>query len=102
MVDLMVPRCTDTVTVREMDRDELSGLVTTVHSKFTDRPRDEVGDVVRSAYRHLARNATVTAHLIPLTLNRSIRLMRIAQNQGCGSEPGELLVRGDCPTRKTG
>lgn len=102
MADLAALLRADTVPVREMDRDELSDVITAVHSTFTDRTHDEVGEVVRGAYQHLARNATVTAHLIPLTLNRSMRLMRIAQNERRESGPGELVVKANWSARKAG
>lgn len=56
--------------------DELRGIAATLSRKFPARPRAEVEAVVRAAYRHLEGCATVTAHLIPLTLNRSRRLLR--------------------------
>jgi hypothetical protein len=59
-----------------MLEDELAGIVATVHAKFPNHPRAEVAEVVSEAYRHLQAGATVTGHLIPLTLNRSLRLMR--------------------------
>lgn len=102
MIDHAALLLPDVVPVREMDRDELSGVITAVHSKFPDRTRDEVGDVVRSAYRHLAHNATVTSHLIPLTLNRSMRLMRIARNQHRDSGLGEPVARLSTMVRHAG
>ena len=61
---------------REMFEDELGAVVAAVHAKFPDHPRAEVEEVVSEAYQHLQAGATVTGHLIPLTLNRSLRLMR--------------------------
>jgi hypothetical protein len=64
----------------EMVRDELEAVIASVHAKFPDRPRPEIETVVREAYRDLARSAVVTSHLIPLTLNRSTRMMRAIQD----------------------
>ena len=61
---------------REMVDDELGAVVAAVCAKFPDHSRAEVADLVSQSYRHLQAGATVTAHLIPLTLNRSLRLMR--------------------------
>lgn len=65
-------------------RDELTDVIRAVHAKFPDRPRSEVENVVRGTYRDLARTAVVTSHLIPLTLNRSTRVMRAAQGHDRG------------------
>jgi hypothetical protein len=51
-------------------------VTSTVCTKFPSRPRAEVEAVVGEAYRHLQAGAAVTSHLIPLTLNRSLRVMR--------------------------
>jgi hypothetical protein len=59
-----------------MVADELGRVISTVCAKFPSRPRAEVEAVVAAAYRHLHAGATVTSHLIPLTLNRSLRVMR--------------------------
>jgi hypothetical protein len=56
--------------------DGLGGVISTVCAKFPTSPRIEVETLVLAAYRHLEAAATVTSHLIPLTLNRSLRLMR--------------------------
>ena len=61
---------------REMFDDELGAVVAAVCAKFPDHSRAEVADLVSQSYRHLQAGATVTGHLIPLTLNRSLRLMR--------------------------
>lgn len=86
MLNHLVPT---TGPVRAMDRDELGDVIAEVQATFPERPREEVEDVVRGAYRHLACTATVTAHLIPLTLNRSMRLMRIQRNRHPANGPGE-------------
>ena len=59
-----------------MVEDELDGIVSAVCAKFPSRPRAAIEGLVSQAYRDLRARATVTAHLIPLTLNRSLRLMR--------------------------
>lgn len=55
--------------------DELDGVVSTLCTKFPELPRSDIEVVVANVYADLASNATVTAHLIPLTLNRSRRLL---------------------------
>jgi hypothetical protein len=60
----------------EMVEDELGAVVAAVCARFPDHALAEVADLVSQSYRHLQVGATVTAHLIPLTLNRSLRLMR--------------------------
>ena len=55
---------------------ELASVVGFVCARFPQRSRDEVADVVATAYRHLSARANVTAHLIPLTVNRSLRILR--------------------------
>ncbi|AQA05134.1 hypothetical protein BVC93_25085 [Mycobacterium sp. MS1601] len=57
---------------------EIDEIITAVCAKFPACSRAEVESVVVQAYRHLADRATVTAHLIPLTLNRSVRVLRRA------------------------
>ena len=59
-----------------MMKDELSEVVAAVCAKFPDRSPAEVKALVWESYEHLKGSANVTAHLIPLTLNRSMRLMR--------------------------
>jgi hypothetical protein len=56
--------------------DEIAGIVSAVCAKFPGRTHADVEALVRAAHEHLSSSAKVTAHLIPLTLNRSIRLMR--------------------------
>lgn len=56
-------------------RDELDSVVSTLCTRLPDRTRSEVEAVVAAVYAELAAGATVTAHLIPLTLNRSRRLL---------------------------
>lgn len=63
-----------------MVHDELEGVVAGLCARFPSRPRTEVESVVAEVYAELASNATVTAHLIPLTLNRS----RHRLNDGSG------------------
>lgn len=102
MLDHDVLLRTESVAVREMDRDELIEVIAAVHSKFADRPREEAEAVVRSAYRDLACTATVTSHLIPLTLNRSMRLMQIAQNHQRETDHGEFGVPANSSTQPCG
>jgi hypothetical protein len=58
-----------------MVRDELDGVVSTLCNRFPHRVRVEIVAVVAEVYAELAAKATVTAHLIPLTLNRTQRLL---------------------------
>ena len=102
MLNHDVPLRAVTVRFGEMDRDELREVIAAVHSKFAERPREEVENVVLGAYRHLACSATVTSHLIPLTLNRSIRLMRALQDQRRENGPGEPLVHVDSLIQNAG
>lgn len=55
--------------------DELASVVSALCAKFPDRGGDEIAELVITVYRRLADHATVTAHLIPLTLNRCRRLL---------------------------
>jgi hypothetical protein len=61
--------------VRSLLNDELDGVVSTLCARFPTRRRSEIERVVADVYDQLAGNATITAHLIPLTLNRSRRLL---------------------------
>jgi hypothetical protein len=68
-----------------MVHDELDGVVSTLCAKFPTRSRNEVEAVVTDVYDQLATSATITAHLIPLTLNRSRRVlsaMQVSENSG--------------------
>jgi hypothetical protein len=58
-----------------MVRAELGAVVSALCARFPDRSRNDVGRVVADVYARLVASATVTAHLIPLTLNRSRRLL---------------------------
>ncbi len=88
--------------IRAMDRDELGDVIAEVQAKFPEQPREDVEDVVRGAYRDLACTATVTAHLIPLTLNRSMRLMRIQRSRRPANRPRELLALAETSTYISG
>ena len=67
-----------------MVRDELGAVVSALCARFPGRSRSDVERVVAGVYARLVASATVTAHLIPLTLNRSRRLL--------GSTPKETDV----------
>lgn len=58
-----------------MVRDELGAVVSALCARFPNRSRSDVERVVADVYGQLVASATVTAHLIPLTLNRSRRLL---------------------------
>jgi hypothetical protein len=55
--------------------DELDSVVANLCARFPKRSRFEIETVVASVYAQLVANARVTAHLIPLTLNISRRLL---------------------------
>ncbi|WP_123024452.1 three-helix bundle dimerization domain-containing protein [Mycolicibacterium stellerae] len=63
-----------------MVHDELNGVVSALCARFPGRPRGEIETVVAKVYAELASSATITAHLIPLTLNRSRRLLSGARS----------------------
>ena len=67
-----------------MVRDELDGVVSNMCTKFPHRSRSEVETVVATVYADLAAHAKVTAHLIPLTLNKSRRLLAVTPPDGNG------------------
>jgi hypothetical protein len=58
-----------------MVHDELEGVVAALCARFPDRRRSEIECVVSEVYAKLAASATISAHLIPLTLNRCRRLL---------------------------
>ena len=72
-----------------MVEDELGGIVSAICARFPNHPRVEVEAMVSQAYRHLAARATVKCHLIPLTLNRGLRLMRDSADNSGGGLPGD-------------
>lgn len=55
--------------------DELERVVSALCAKYPDHPRREIEAVVSAVHADLTSRATVTTHLIPLTLNRSRRLL---------------------------
>ena len=57
--------------VKSLVSDELDGVVSTLCARFPTRRRGEIERLVADVYDRLATNASITAHLIPLTLNRS-------------------------------
>jgi hypothetical protein len=61
-----------------MVNDELAGVVASVCARFPGHPRAEVEVLVTDVYRRLKASAKITTHLIPLTLNLTLRLMREA------------------------
>jgi hypothetical protein len=74
-----------TTSVGPMVHDELDGVVSALCAKFPTRSRNEVERVVTDVYEQLVAGATITAHLIPLTLNRSRRTlsaMDVSENSG--------------------
>ena len=65
---------------RSMLTDELQGVVSALCARFPTRQRSDVETVVADVYEQLAGSARITAHLIPLTLNRSRRLLEGIQS----------------------
>ncbi|RDH78160.1 hypothetical protein DVS77_12495 [Mycolicibacterium moriokaense] len=55
--------------------DELQSVVSALCARFPNRSRREVEQIVTEVYAGLNSGARVTTHLIPLTLNRSRRLL---------------------------
>jgi hypothetical protein len=66
--------------------DELEAVVSELCARFPNHPRREIEAIVTRVYATLNEGATVTAHLIPLTLNRSRRLMEISPATGHSAE----------------
>jgi hypothetical protein len=73
-----------TVTQEPMVRDELIAVVSALCARFPDRSRSDVERVVADVYTRLVVNASVTAHLIPLTLNGSRRLLESTATSASG------------------
>ena len=71
-----------------MVHDELMGVVATLSARFPNRSRDEIEHVVAKVHAELTEHATVTSHLIPLTLNRSRRLLSQQVIDECPSPTG--------------
>ncbi len=65
--------------------DELKSVVSALCARFPDSTRSEVESVVAEAYAELTANARVTAHLVPLTLNRSRRILAGGASSDGGS-----------------
>jgi hypothetical protein len=72
-----------------MVRDELGAVASALCARFPDRSRSDVERVVAGVYARLVAGATVTAHLIPLTLNRSRRLLDSIPMATVTREPAE-------------
>jgi hypothetical protein len=71
--------------------DELDSVVSTLCARLPGRTRREVEAVVAAVYAELAAEATVTAHLIPLTLNRSRRLLATGSRETSDLHSSEPL-----------
>jgi len=54
---------------------ELARIVSVLRGKYPERDPEQISVLVAEVYRRLAENATVTTHLIPLTINRCRRLL---------------------------
>ncbi len=54
---------------------ELDAVVSSLRARFPERSQAEVEHVVTTVYTELAATAKLTGHLIPLTLNKSRRLL---------------------------
>jgi hypothetical protein len=64
-----------TTFARPRVHDELQSVVSALCTRYPTRSRTDIENVVAEVYAELAANAKVTAHLIPLTLNRSRRVL---------------------------
>ncbi|ORB63870.1 three-helix bundle dimerization domain-containing protein [Mycolicibacterium tusciae] len=73
-------------------RDELDSVVSTLCTRLPGRTRSEVEAVVAAVYAELAAGATVTAHLIPLTLNRSRRLLSSGPRETSDLDSSEPML----------
>jgi hypothetical protein len=71
--------------------DELESIVQMFCEKYPDRSEAEIDVLVHDAYAVLAAQATVTAHLIPLTVNRCHKLL--SRRVGVASPIRELRQR---------
>ena len=72
--------------------DELDSVVSTLCTRLPGRTRSEVEAVVAAVYAELAAGATVTAHLIPLTLNRSRRLLGFGSTETSDLHSSEPML----------
>ncbi|ULE33430.1 three-helix bundle dimerization domain-containing protein [Mycobacterium sp. IDR2000157661] len=72
--------------------DELESLVCNLCAKYPERSRVEVERVVAAVYAEIVAQATVTSHVIPLTLNRSRRLLALSVPDESGGP--RLALRG--------
>lgn len=75
-----------------MIRDELGAVVLALCAKCPDRNPSDVERVVADVYAQLVANATVTAHLIPLTLNRSRRVLSSTPMESVVAAPQESTL----------
>lgn len=62
-------------------QDELTRVAAALCAQFPDHDPAELTEVVNTAYRQLSADATVTTHLIALTINRCHRIL-------AGTRPG--------------
>jgi hypothetical protein len=68
--------------VESLVNDELDSVVSTLCARYPTHYRTDIERLVAEVYDQLATNASITAHLIPLTLNRSRREMdRMSQGE---------------------
>ena len=79
-------------TATPLVHDELKRVVSELCGKFPTRGRREVESLVGEVYGQLAATATINAHLIPLTLNRSRRVLSSTGGAIRGLESGLLAV----------
>ena len=77
-----------------MVRDELDGVVSALCDRFPTCARIDIETVVAAEYAELAANATVTTHLIPLTLNRSRRVLARGAKATASEIGGRPLAQG--------
>ena len=56
--------------------DELESIVAMLGEKYPDHGDDEIASLVHDVFTRLSSEATVTNHLIPLTVNRCHEVLR--------------------------
>ncbi|MGQ9351180.1 three-helix bundle dimerization domain-containing protein [Mycolicibacterium gilvum] len=63
--------------------DELRDVIATLRARYPECPTGEIEALVADIYGRLNASATVSAHLIPLTMNLSLRALRtMSQRRG--------------------
>ena len=69
------PRTVNQTIDAPMVREELRNIVSMLCTRFPERSTTDIEYLVTEVYQTLSGEARITAHLIPLTLNRCRRLL---------------------------